>query len=186
KLGGDINDEESLLLLSDGTLLNVDVWDAPNAQKYVPSENRWVSAGTLPASLVGPGYEMGAGLLLPDGRAFWIGGNGLTAYYTPPPNPHDPGSWQLGPRLPRSPIADGPPAAVLPNGHVLLEGEVRQFTGPTSFFDFDPSTNTYTSIPPPDMYAGMFGAFLNRMLVLPTGQVLFANGGATSSLELYT
>jgi archaellum component FlaG (FlaF/FlaG flagellin family) len=185
KLGGDANDEESLTLLPDGTLLTVDVWDAPNAQKYVPSENRWVSAGTLPASLVGPGYEMGAGLLLPDGRAFLIGGNGLTAYYTPGANPDDPGSWQMGPSLPGGVLADDAPAAVLPNGHVLLEGDAQHFGGPTSFFDFDPTTNTYTSLPAPDTFAGLFPAYLNRMLVLPTGQVLFT-GSVFSILEVYT
>src|SRR5262249_10067844 len=84
-----------------------------------------------------------------------------------------------GPSLPNGLLATDAPAAVLPNGHVLLEGEVSIFAGPSTYFDFDPSTNTYTTLPTP--YGGDHGGttFVDRMLVLPTGQGLFDAGFAS-------
>jgi hypothetical protein len=166
--------EQSLAQLPNGNVLTVD--SDGTAQMYIPSQDRWVSAGNTPTNMVGPGEEFGAGLLLPDGRAFFLGGNGTTAYYTPGPTVNDPGSWQAGPNLPNGLLADDAPAAVLPNGHVLCEGEVAQFSGPSTYFDFNPATNTYTALPAP--YGGATGSttYVDRMLVLPTGQVLFDDG----------
>jgi hypothetical protein len=163
--------EQSLALLPNANVLTVD--GDGTAQMYVPSEDRWLSAGNTPTNMVGPGSEFGPGLLLPDGRAFFVGGNGTTAYYTPGPTVNDPGSWQAGPSLPGGLLADDAPGAVMPNGHVLLEGEVSQFAGPGSYFDFDPGTNTYTPLPAP--YGGATGGttYPDRMLVLPTGQILW-------------
>ena len=140
---------------------------------YVPSEDRWVSAGNTPTNMIGPGSEFGPGLLLQNGRAFFVGGNGTTAYYTSGPTVNVPGSWQAGPNLPNGLIADDAPGTVMPNGHVLLEGEVHQYGGPSTYFDFDPTTNTYTTLTAP--YGGVSGGttYVDRMLVLPTGQVLF-------------
>ena len=157
-------DELGWVLMPDGSVVN------DNGLKYLPAENTFVNTGSLPFSLVGPGSEYGPGLLLPDGRAFFVGGAGQTAYYTPGPTPMDPGSWQAGPSLPNGLLADDAPGAVMPNGHVLLEGEAIQYSGPISFFDFDPATNTYTALPTPSGVGGP--SYFGRMLVLPTGQVL--------------
>ena len=56
------------------------------------------------------------------------------------------------------------------------------FSSPTQLFDFDPGAGTMTPIPPP---AGSFlpfePAFVTRMLVLPTGQLMLSD----SSNQLY-
>ena len=46
-----------------------------------------------------PGGEIGPAMLLADGTAFFIGGNGNTAIYTPSGDDTK-GSWQAGPSLP--------------------------------------------------------------------------------------
>ena len=171
--------EQSLTLLPNGNVLTV---GPGTSQMYVPSEDRWVSAGNTPTNMQGESSEYGPGLLLPDGRAFFVAGGGVlggtrTAYYTPGPTVNDAGSWQAGPNLPGGLNDEDAPGAVMPNGHVLLEGEAGYFAGPSpgpvSFFDFDPSTNTYTAIPVP--YGGIDNSatYVDRMLVLPTGQVLW-------------
>jgi hypothetical protein len=190
KLYNDANAEESFVQLPDGSLLTVDVGypggNGLQAQKYIPSEDRWVSAGTLPAQLVDGGYEIGPGLLLPDGRAFYIGATGHTALYTPGSNRDDPGSWQAGPDIPGGLGADDAPAALLPNGHVLLAADHGGYSGPTGLFEYDPTTNTMTSLPSPgaDVTAGP--SYTARMLVLPTGQVLLSDSWNSGNVYIYT
>ena len=48
---GDRCAEESFTLLPDTTVLAVDCTSIPNAEKYVPSSNSWVTAGTTPSTL---------------------------------------------------------------------------------------------------------------------------------------
>jgi hypothetical protein len=78
-------------------------------------------------------------------------------------------------------MADAP-AAVLPNGNVLVDTSPGVFNSPVTFYEFNgtkfvnaPSTGN----PGATSYEG-------RMLVIPTGQVLFAvSDGATIDVELY-
>jgi hypothetical protein len=142
------SDEESWTLLPDGTVLTVEVVSGINeAQKYIPAENRWVSAGAPPQSLFG-GAEIGPGVLLPDGRAFFLGASGHTAFYTPPANVDDPGTWQSGPDLPNGLKGFDTPAALLPNGKVLLVAATG-YSPPGSFFEYDPVANTFNAIGAP-------------------------------------
>jgi hypothetical protein len=54
------------------------------------------------------------------------------------------------------------------------------FSAPTQLFYFDPTTNTISPVSPPipDTNLSFVPAFVTRMLVLPTGQVLFSDGSA--------
>jgi hypothetical protein len=54
------------------------------------------------------------------------------------------------------------------------------FSNPTQLFDFNPSTNTIAplSTPIPDGNLPYQPAYPTRMLTLPTGQVMFSDGGA--------
>ncbi len=186
--------EESFVLLPDGTVLAVDCTAIPNAEKYVPSSNEWVSAGTTPSTLpqACPNIvaEIGPTVVLPDGNALTIGATGDTAIYVPPANPSDPGAWQPGPT-----ITDGSgntlhpidaPAALLPNGRVLLAASPAppcNFPGPTSFFEYDPAANSLTAVsPPPSNASGP--CFTGRFLLLPNGQVLFSS--ESSKVTVYT
>jgi hypothetical protein len=184
------NEEETWTLLPDGSVLTVECTGSFQGERYVPSLARWVSAGTPPVALVqASSNEIGPAILLPDGRVWVIGATGHTALYTPPATPDGVGAWAAGPDFP----VDGnghlleakdAPACLLPNGQVLCvagpAGEGGNFPGPTSFFLFDgislnPIAASPNSARPP---------FQGRILLLPTGQVLFAN--QTSDLQVYT
>src|SRR5262249_37380726 len=70
-----------------------------------------------------------------------------------------------------------------------LEGKGNYFQPPTALFDFDPTTNQITKLSTdPDLTSALnTSAYGTRMLVLPTGQVLFApNSFSYSQLWLYT
>src|SRR5205814_7952391 len=91
--------------------------------------------------------------------------------------------WAAGPSLPSGLGADDAPGAMLPNGHFLFAADKPLFNGPTKLFDFDPVKNTITDATP----GGTLGralngpAYIERMLVLPNGDLLLA----TSSSQLW-
>ena len=93
--------EESWSLLPDGTIHAVDCSNPPNAEKYIIASNQWVAAGATPQVLVDSISEIGASVLLPDGRLFVIGATGFTALYTPPPIANQAGTWVQGPTIPQ-------------------------------------------------------------------------------------
>lgn len=131
KLYGDINAEESFTQLPDGSFLTVGCLTGPS-QKYIPVLDRWVDAGNTPVSLTSnmgnAAYvpEIGPGLLLYDGRTLYFGASlstGHTAFYTPPVNPTDPGTWAAGPDIPEALQCDDVVGAVMPNCHVLFAAD---------------------------------------------------------------
>jgi hypothetical protein len=183
--------EESWSLLPDGTIHAVDCSNPPNAEKYIIAADQWVAAGATLDVLVDSISEIGASVLLPDGRLFVIGATGFTALYTPPPIANQPGTWERGPTVPQTAggQAQGAvdaPAAVLPNGKVLFSvGPITTpatFQSPTSFFEYDPATNTIGAAPGAATAAVV--PYRGRMLVLPTGQVMYTAHSAT--VDLYT
>jgi hypothetical protein len=181
--------EESWSLLPDGTIHAVDCSNPPNAEKYVIAADQWVAAGATPQVLVDSISEIGASVLLPDGRLFVIGATGFTALYTPPPIANQPGTWVQGPSIPQvnpnQPLGavDGP-ACVLPNGCVLFTASPitnpATFQAPTFFFEYDPVANTITNVPAaaPSNTQCYFG----RLLILPNGQMLYSAYDTTVSL----
>jgi hypothetical protein len=114
------SDEETWVLLPDGTVLTVDISSPPRTQKYDPGSDTWVPADSaaatltqqlallnLPDTTVNPPVsvnigEIGPAVMLPGGQLFAIGATGHTALYTPPApgSPTQPGSWAAGPDLP--------------------------------------------------------------------------------------
>jgi hypothetical protein len=181
KLHGDQSDEETWIKLPDDSILSWDVFSLPHSQRYVPSRNQWVDAGNLPVNLSGAnvGYEAGPATLLPDGRAFFVGATNQTALFDPAT-----GSWAAGPSLPSGQGADDAPGAMLPNGHFVFAADRPLFSAPTNLYDYDPIANRLTQMSVP----GGLGlsnkpAFVNRMLVLPSGELLFSN--ATSQAYVY-
>jgi hypothetical protein len=192
KLRNDRSDEETWVKLPDDSVLSYEVFTESggvgHAQRYIPSTNTWVDAGTVPTTLSGGnafGFEMGGAVLLPDGRVWFLGANSHTAFYDPSTN-----SWAAGPSIPNNGSgqlqgADDAPAAMLPNGHVLLAVDHPLFGNPLTVYEFDPATNTYANVTP--AVAGLstnVPAFRSRMLMLPSGQVLYTTGG--SRLAVFT
>ncbi len=136
------------------------------------------------------GFELGPLLRLQDGRIFVIGATGHTALYDPSTN-----NWAAGPDIigtlnGNSALfgADDAPAAVLPNGHVVFTADAGPttglFDGPTRVFDFDPDANTISQIASPTSDLNSVPAFVTRMVMLPTGQLLFSD--SDSQLFIFT
>ncbi len=165
--------EETWTLLPDGSVLAIDIYDEPNAERYIPSIDEWVSAGTTPSNLVlttitDPTgatvnvFEIGPAILLPDGRVFAIGGTGQTALYTPPPVGSDPktnpGTWAAGQAFPNdtSPGAIWPtltasdaPAVLQTNGRVLCTaGSLYESGQGTSKADYFSQNMTFLEFDP--------------------------------------
>lgn len=269
------SDEEGWTKLADGRILTYDIGKTQAAGQsyaeiYDPVKNMWsgispadgTANGTLPL-LTGTqfGSEIGPSLRLLDGRSFLAGASGHTALYTPSTNTWAPGPDIVG-NLHGNPAvfgADDAPAAILPNGHVLLSADagpspvnssgnvtsgsniitnipstanlyvswpVTQTSGapaipaganivsvdspsqihmsqnatatgdvgiefggayslPTQIFDFNPVAGTISPVSPAinDTFLNT-NAYQTSMLMLPTGQLLFADG--SYQLWVYT
>jgi len=179
----DASSEETWTLLRDGTVMTAEVGGHPKAEKYLPSTNSWVSAGSVPstADLVlstSASTEIGPAILMADGRVFATGASGHTALYTSGATPADPGTWAAGPDFPAD--AQGnpwrafdAPAVLLPNGKVLcIAGPAEQsgWSGsPSHALEFDGKNLSPVSDPPNATNSSTWEC---RLLLLPTGEVL--------------
>lgn len=175
------HNESTWVKLPDQSILMVHMPDTTSA-RYIPSLNQWIPDANVPVRLYDDfGSETGAALLIPDGRAFFIGATGHTAYYTPSGSTA-PGSWAAGPDIPGNNGQPDAPAAMMVNGKILLSAAPAPtssstiFIPPTVFYEFDYLTNTYTSITAPDGSPSVpIACYQTNMLLLPDGTVLYSN-----------
>ncbi len=179
-----IDNESAWLKLPDNSLLYVDIY-SNNSERFIPDSNKWVRDSTVPVSLYDPyGYETGPAFMLPNGKAFFLGASGNTAYYTPSGTLH-PGVWTAGPRIPDSLGAPDAAGAMMVNGKILCAlspipkyGNV--FRRPMYFYEFDYRTNSFTQVLAPTIGGKDSldkAAFLSNMLCLPDGNILFGCQG---------
>jgi hypothetical protein len=182
----DIFSEEGWELLPDGTLLTVDTQNTPNSERFLPKSNKWVSAGSTVVDLsINAGLEIGPALLRPQGNVFATGGNGSgtghTALYDTAT-----GKWAAGPDFPNGNDMADAPAAVLPNGNVLCETSPGVFNTPVTFYEFNGSK--FHQVPSPSNTGKPNDtSYQGRLLVLPTGQVLYTLAdGVNIDAEIYT
>ncbi len=184
----DINDEEGWTLLPNKKVLTVDAYvgqydpTGMNFELYNPASGKWTSPGAdtrvqLWDSAADCGgrrfasFEVGPAVLRPDGSVFATGANACGAGHTAIYNSNT-GAWTPGPDFPDSlDIADGP-AALEPNGNVLMMASPLIFNTPSTFFEWDGSMLTEISAAP---NASNDSSFYGNMLVLPTGQILFTD-----------
>jgi len=186
---GDKSSEETWTLLPDGTILTCQCAGHPHAEKYVAATNSWVHVHDTPVDLVeASSIEIGPALLMYDGRTFCVGATSHTALYIRPAVATDPGSWTVGPNFPavggKSLGAKDAPGCLMPNGKVLcvagpVDGVSGDYLSPTYFFEFDGTHLTQVTAPPNSSGVPYNG----RMLLTPTGEVLFA--AATKAMYLY-
>jgi hypothetical protein len=192
----DINDEEGWNLLPNGEVLTVDAYvfmyekNGTHSEIYNPAEGSWKSAGSTIVQLWDSardcgGFnfstsEVGPAVLRPDGTVFYTGANscgpGNTAIYNSVT-----GTWTVGPVFPDDlDIADGP-AALEPNGKVLMAAS--PFFGPpgVEFFEWDGTSLTEV---PGTPNAPFEPSYPLNMLVLPTGQILQTD--FSNDVEIYT
>jgi hypothetical protein len=197
----DPNDEEGWVLLPNGKVLAVDAYvpippfpfipNGMNFELYDPSSGTWNVAGNTAVQLwdswlncgeAHPTSELGPGVLRPDGTVFWAGANscpgasGATAIYDSNTN-----QWKAGPYFPNgNDIADGP-AALEPNGKVLMMASPGFGNAPATFFEWDGrNLNAVPGTPNAPSETSYFG----NMLVLPTGQILLTD--YSDDIEIYT
>jgi len=186
----DNNSEEGWTLLPNGKVLTIDTQSLDSkgnetAELYSYQTGTWSRTGSLPPhnSLsnrcfgVNTVPELGPSVLRPDGTVWATGANGLTAIYN-----YKTGQWTPGPVFPPSSaggqdgVCDGP-AAVLPNGRALvMTSRINNNAAgnpPADFYEFDGTT--INSVPGPPN-APNDASFYGRMLVLPTGNILFTDG----------
>ncbi len=188
--GGNVHgsyDESAWVKLPDGSILYVDI-NSTSTERYIPASNTWVVDATVPVSLYDPfGEECGAGFLLPDGRAFFIGSTGHTAYYTPS-GTTSPGTWAAGPDIPNSQGTPDAAAAMMVDGNILcavspVPTSGNHFPPPTAFYEFDYLTNTFSKVKAPGGAANLsISSYLTNMLDLPDGTVLY---GQQNSSQYY-
>jgi hypothetical protein len=192
----DINDEEGWTLLPGGKVLTVDAYvqlyqsNGMNYEIYDPNSGSWSVAGTTPVQLWdsaatcgGQGhasFEVGPALLLSNGTVFATGANscgpGHTAIYKV-----SSGTWAAGPDFPSNlDIADGP-AALEPNGKMLIMTSPLIFNSGSIFFEWDGSHLNQVSGPP---NAPNVSSFQGHLLVLPTGQIMYTD--YTNDVEIFT
>jgi hypothetical protein len=178
--------EEGMELLPNGKVLLVDTQNTPNSEMFNPKTNTWSSAGSTIVDLsISAGEETGPALLRPDGTVFAMGANGTggaghTAIFNTKTS-----KWKAGPDFPNlNDMADAP-AAVLPDGNILCEVSPGVFASPVSFYEFNGSK--FIKAPLPKHTGNINTSYLGRLLVLPTGQILYTLAdGATKDAEIYT
>jgi hypothetical protein len=169
----DFNAEEGWTLLPDGSVLTMDVKNAPNSERFVTSTRTWSTAGSTIVDLHSPSPfgcinygpngslcyyppgEIGPAILRPDGTVFATGsysstgsGAGHTAIYDTATK-----TWTAGPDFPNADNAGDSFAVLLPSGDVLVEGTIGSYI-------WDGTTFTQTLATP------------GCLMMLPTGQVL--------------
>jgi hypothetical protein len=192
----DLNDEEGWTLLPNGKVLTVDayVWSydaaGKNSEIYDPRTQSWSSAGSTgvqlwdsAAACGGTAFasqEVGPAVLRPNGTVFATGANSCGAAHTAVYDSRS-GTWSAGPDFPNGlGIGDGP-AALEPNGRVLMMTSPGVFNFGASYFEWDGRRLIPAPAPP---NAPFESSFFGNMLVLPTGQILLTD--FYNDIEIYT
>ncbi len=184
------HDEEGWTLLPNGDLLTVDtnnITDLTHSELFHPKTGQWTSAGSTIVKLAdinadfSGSWELGAAVLRPNGEVFVAGALGQNAIYN-----SNERTWRVGPSFPvlegegQLDQADGP-AALLPNGNVLLAVSAGLFNTPAHFYEYDGRALNAVSTPAD---AELDSSYNINLLVLPTGEVLETDFSA--DLEIYT
>jgi hypothetical protein len=178
----DDNEEEGFTLLPNDRVLTVGL--RPNAdytEIYDPATGNWTDAGKIPVPIVDTvGGELGPLVLRPNGTVLVLGATGQNAVYDVATQ-----TWAPGPSFPvidgKQPHCADAPAAVLPDGNVLIDASPGLYQPPSHFFVFNGrSLARVTDAPNAADLQSNFG----YMLVLPTGQILFND--RDGHMEVYT
>lgn len=217
KLDNDSGNHEGWIKLADGSIFTVNVNNNPgHAQRLDLSTMTWIDSGMVPVSLqsdIRTTLHLGPGVLLPDGRVIQFGNSSNTAIYTPSATPGGTGTWAAGPVVPgglaagSNNVNSSSCAVLLPNGRVffcadtpLPTGNPNNLPATTRFFEFDPTApiqNSLTDVTPSGPNFARISSnatnSIDRMLLLPSGQVLLAgvasvnaNTAPANQLYVYT
>jgi len=188
------NDESGFTLLPSGKVLTVDTKRAGScgaskaSELYDPTTGVWSCGPQTPVQLYNSrDEELGSAVLMYNNKVFQFGGNVVaTALYDVAGN-----TWASGPTPPNGlDQADGP-GALEPNGKVLEMLSPGLFGYPCQFMEYDPtgSSLSYTATqpdncPPNGNSNNSDSSFYGHLMILPTGQIMFAD--FSPEMELYT
>jgi hypothetical protein len=171
-------DEQSAVKLPDDSILTFD-W-SQNGQRFIPSLNQWITDQSLPVQLFSAvTEEVGAGFLLPDGRAFFLGGTGPTVYYAPSGDTNQ-GTWTQGPNIPGGLVAQDAPAAMMVNGKILCAFTIGSNHSTNYFYEFNSANGTFSQTSGPNSPVTDTNYVISdatSMLDLPDGTVLYSDTG---------
>ena len=179
--------------LPDGSILTIDT-STTSSERFIPSLNQWIRDANLPVQLYSANSELGPGFLLADGRVFFLGGTGATAFYTPSGNTNN-GAWTQGPNIPSGMVARDTPAAMMVNGKILcaVTPGTNSSDYPVYFYEFDPATTNFTQRNGPSGGAASVNNIISDyygMLALPDGKILVSDvsapGNQGAQLYVYT
>ena len=181
-IGG--QDEAAWVTLPDSSILTIDPFGT-NTERYIPSVNAWIRDTPVPTSLYGFGGELGGAYLLPNGKVIYFGATSHTAIYTPSGSAK-PGTWTIGPDFPNNLGQVDAPAAMMPNGKILLAlGTNAGFGSVSYWYEYDYTDESFTQVSSPT--GGLnFNApeFIETLLDLPDGTIL--QTGISTQLYVYT
>lgn len=187
-LHGSYQDESSWVKLPTDMILTIDPFGV-RSERYNPATNTWLNDSNVPVSLYDSfGFELGAALLLPNGKAFFLGSTGHTAIYTPSGTTAS-GVWVAGPDIPGARGTPDAPAAMMVNGKILcavspLPTSADHFPSPTTFVEYDYISNAFADVSGPTGPQDSISSYSAAMLDLPDGRVLYSHFG--SDLYVYT
>ena len=184
------NQEEGYTLLQNDKVLNISTENTKTVEIYDPTTGLWSPAADTPMQLARG--EIGPAITLPNGKVLAMGATGSNFLYDPITN-----AWSSVPDFPKlknglQPVAADNPAAVLPNGNVLVQTTVfvsgsqnSYWMSPATWYEYDIASNNWVAqsndFISPDSSGIANGT---NMLVLPTGQVMITS--EYGAMELYT
>lgn len=179
-------DEEGWSHLPNRKIMTVDATintsgSSSSSELFNIVSNLWTAAANTVGQLVDfPSSEIGPGVLLPTGLFFQFGGTSNTGIYKYATN-----AWISGPVMPGGNTSADGPAAVMPNGKILVQVSPGVFHSPSSFYEVTVSATgaTMAQVSAPSS-APFIASFEGRMLVLPTGQILWSSD--SGDVEIYT
>jgi hypothetical protein len=193
-------DEEGFTSLPGGDIFLVDVWDYTSTSDeywiYDTTAGTWSQPGSTPDRMSDTSYfELGPAPLTPLGskQGTIIQMTANTATQSAPNDVYNvaTGKWTTGPTLKvggTTYIMADAPAAVLPDGNVLVEAGPGYSVTPSAFFELKTSkTGVVTATQVNDTKTSENSSdFTGNLLPLPTGQVIWDNSQYSTEVAVYT
>jgi hypothetical protein len=181
--------EATWVKLPDDSILTIDATqniNPPNtSERYIPSLNNgqggWIPDRNVSVAMYNFAQEEGGAVLLPSGKAFFIGGQGHTALYTPSGSTNL-GTWTPGPDVPGTNVGWDTPACMMANGKVLFTLNCT----PVCYYEFNPNAvplTTANAYAAPASWNDTSGT-MHNLLNLPSGNVLVSYGGSNPQIYI--
>ena len=208
KFNNDRSDEETWVKMPDGKVMTYDLFlsistGGAYADVFDPKAGTWSSRSPSDGTALGSipqlssqamGSELGSATVLRSadkkGTVFYTGATGHTATYSIGTNTWAPGPDIMGTLNGQKKLfgsADAP-GAQMPSGQVVLAADASPtsglFQGPTQLFTYDAGTGKIDPLSPAFPVTISDPAYVTRMLMLPTGQLIFSYG--TGDVWIYT